>query len=187
MLKNLGETPVNTLTGSIPTEASQAQAVLSDIQLEVLKKGWFFNTEYFSLAPDVNGFIYLPANTLQVRTEGADRRTPVSQRGNRLYNMTPFEHGFVWTGNVKVRLVLGITFEDLPQTARSYIALRAARVFQIQELGDEINSRDDITDESTALSELIQEQNRMAPFSLKDSNSVKSALSQIPVENYYYQ
>ena len=179
-LTNLGEEPVNSLTGDIPLDAAQALAVVREITLEVEKRGWYFNTEFYKLSPDNNGHVHLPANTLKVRTHGESRGTPVVQRGTKLYNMTPYNHGFVFDAAVNVRLVLGLPFSDLPQTARSYISIRAARTFQIRQLGDEMNARDDQNDEKTAHAELEQEQVRMAPLSLRDSVSVSAALSQRP-------
>lgn len=179
-LTNLGEEPVNTLTGTIPLDASQALSVVREVTLEVQKRGWYFNTEFFSLSPDQNGHINVPANTLKVQTTDSDKLTPVVQRGTKLYNMTPFEHSFVWTRTLKVRLIMGIDFTDLPQTARSYIALRAARIFQIRQLGDQISAREDTEDERIAEAELEAEQIRMRPTSMRDSVSMASALAQRP-------
>lgn len=180
-LTNLGEEPVNSLTGDIPLDAAQALAVVREISLEVQKRGWYFNTEFYALSPDINKHIHLPANTLKVRTHGESRGTPVVQRGKKLYNMTPYKHGFTFDAAQKVRLVLGLDFTDLPQTARSYISIRAARTFQVRQLGDEMNTRDDQNDEQTAYAELEQEQVRMAPLSLRDSLSVSNALAQRPI------
>ena len=183
ILSNLGEEPVNSLTGDNPLDAAQALGVLREVNLEVQKRGWYFNTEVHLLNPDTSGYIFVPKNSLQVRTVDEDRGTLVVQRGDKLYNMTPRHHGFKFSKGLNLQIILGIHFDDLPQTARSYIALRAARVFQIRQLGDEMNSRDDTADEKMAMAELHQEQLRAAPYSLRDSVSVSAALSQRPVMN----
>ena len=180
ILTNLGEPPVNSLTGEIPLDASQALAALNEVSREVQKRGWYFNTEDHIVAPDVSGYLNLPLNCLQAKTIDEDKCTPVVQRNTRLYNMTPFKHGFVFDKSLKCQLVLGLSYTDLPQTAKSYVFLRAARVFQVRQLGDQMNSQDDTTDEKMALVELHAEQLRMAPYSLRDSASMSAALSQIP-------
>ena len=183
ILTNLGEEPVNTLTGAIPLDAAQALAVLRETSREVQKRGWYFNTEFHTLTPDNNGSLHLPINVLQVRSDGYDRSTMVVQRDKRLYNMTPRQHGFKFSKPFDVQIILGLGFNDLPQTARSYIFLRAARVFQVRQLGDQVNTQDDTNDEKMAYVELQQEQVRMAPYSLRDSASVSGALAQRPTIN----
>jgi hypothetical protein len=172
ILRNMGETPVNSLTGTLPIEASQAHDTLIEVSEDVQSAGWFFNREYFSLAPDGNGFIYLPANTLSVQSVAENRGTPVEMRGGRLYNMTPFQSSFVFDAPMKLKIILGLEFTDLPSNARRYITLRAARVYQARELGDQVLLQEDSQEERQAHAELHAEQLRREPASLLSSPSV---------------
>lgn len=172
ILRNMGETPVNSLTGSLPIEASQAYDTLIEVSEDVQSAGWFFNREYFSLSPDESGFIHLPANTLSVQSVAESRGTPVENRGGRLYNMTPFTSTFVFSGPVKLKLILGLSFNELPSNARRYITLRASRVFQARELGDQLLLQEDTQEERQAHAELHAEQLRREPASLLSSSSV---------------
>ena len=46
MLSTIGEAPVNSLTGSLPTDATMAINILDEINREVQAGGWKFNTSY---------------------------------------------------------------------------------------------------------------------------------------------
>ncbi|MCF4099788.1 hypothetical protein [Maritalea mediterranea] len=176
ILKNLQEAPVNTLSGELPLDASQALVTLTEISHEVQKRGWYFNTEYFRLAPNVNKEIPLPASTLSVTTTGSSKGTPVQMRQGKLYNMTPFQSGFRFETPVELKLTLGLEFDDLPPSARSYIAHRAARVTAVRELGDQLTYKEDLDDETRAYAELHAEQLRHQPVSLAQSPSVASVV-----------
>ena len=44
MLSTIGEAPVNSLTGSLPVDASMAVNILNEVNREVQSAGWKFNT-----------------------------------------------------------------------------------------------------------------------------------------------
>lgn len=180
ILRNAGETPVNSLSGEVPLEASQARETLIEVSEDVQSRGWYFNTEVYKLSPDNNGNILLPPNALSVRSEGASRSIPVTVRGRKLYNMTPLATGDVFTGPMVLSIVFGLDFEELPAVARRYITLRAARVFQVRETSDELNAQEDSQDEQRALAELHAEQLAAEPVSLRQSWAVHDVVSRIP-------
>lgn len=185
ILKNMQETPVNTLSGELPLDASQAFDTLTEISHEVQKRGWFFNTEYFKLSPNVEKHIPLPVNTLSVKTCAATGHIPVQNRNGKLYNMTPFFSGFTWDTTVSLQLVLGLDFDDLPASARSYIAHRAARVMNVREVGDQLSAHDDNNDETRALAELHAEQLVAEPLTLRSSLAVERVVnSHISMERF---
>jgi hypothetical protein len=180
ILRNAGETPVNSLSGEVPLEASQARETLVEVSEDVQTKGWYFNTEVYSLTPDNNGHIIIPLNTLSVKGWGTSKGIPVVARGTKLYNLTPLATGPIFTGPMVVELILGLPFEELPATARRYIALRAARVFNMRENGDEMNAREDDVDEQRALADLHAEQLAAQPLSLRQSWGVFDVISGLP-------
>ncbi|WP_319413855.1 hypothetical protein [uncultured Cohaesibacter sp.] len=172
ILRNMGEAPVNSLSGELPLEASQAHDTLIEVSEDVQSRGWYFNREYLRLSPDRDGFIRLPPNTLSVSSVAESRGTPVENRGGRLYNMTPFEQTFKFTSQMALKITFGLDYAYLPASARRYIALRAARVFQIREEGDRMTAQEDESEESVAKAELMAEQLRKEPLSLNSSVSV---------------
>lgn len=180
ILRNAGETPVNSLEVEVPLEAAQAQATLAEVSEDVQSRGWYFNTETHLLSPNEDGRIVLPANTLAVQTADDSRGTPVTARGKLLYNLTPYRSGFVFDAPVRLRLTLGLAFGDLPATARRYIALRAARVFEVRENGDPMTNQNASMDEARALAELHAEQLSAEPVSLRQSSDVMAVITQYP-------
>lgn len=176
ILRNMGEAPVNSLTGDLPYEAFDAKSTLEEVSSEVQSRGWFFNTEYMTLSPDISGKIQLPGNVVEVRLVDGNAGTPVTIRGGLLYNMTPYNHGTTWTAAVKAKLVLCLDFNDLPVVAKRYVALRAARVYQARAEGDQTMLQEDTQDERAAYADLHATQLRAEPVSLAQSPEVQRLL-----------
>lgn len=135
MLAAIGEAPVNTLTQPGLTDATLAYSILQYVCRECQSVGWQFNNEEeVPLAIDPNGFVNLPSNTLRVSIADTMRsRYEVVQRGMRLYDKR--NHTFVFTQTIKVDITYLLTFEDMPEAARRYVALRSARQFLDKTVG----------------------------------------------------
>ena len=137
MLDSIGESPISSLENSAVVDAVKAKAVLSEISRAVQKKGWHFNTEKeFELVPTVfEKEIFVPSNVLRIDTVYPDDGIDVVHRGKRLYDRR--KHTFKFDKSVKVDMVVLLPFDELPEAARYYIAVRAARVFQARTVGSE--------------------------------------------------
>ena len=89
MLGVIGETPVNTISGSsLPVSVVTALNVLDEVNREVQSEGWHFNTEFeYSLTRDASNQFNLPTNVLKIDTP-VDKYTDIDivQRGNTLYD-----------------------------------------------------------------------------------------------------
>lgn len=138
MLSTIGESPVNSL-GEVPgvVDAVVAKSVLKEVSTAVQEEGWHFNIEKnFTLTPDfINKEITIPANCIQCDATGQDSERDVCVRGTRLYDRD--NHTYVFDRPVQVDMVLVLGFEELPQAARNYITIRAARVYQQRVVGSE--------------------------------------------------
>ena len=154
MLSAIGEAPVNTLEDSGMVEAAMARDLLKEVSVAVQKNGWHFNTEErLQLTPSYPvGEIHLPHNTLDVDSVYPDKDIDVVLRGNRLYDRT--NHSYEFDGAVKVDLVIYLPYSDLPESAATYIKLRAARIFQERQLGTSEQSALTLRDETQAYSDL---------------------------------
>ena len=137
LLKAIGEAAVSDLTdtaGSADVEA--AFTTLQEVNRSVQMEGWTFNTEEeYLIAPDVDGHLILPAGTLKVDTTGVDRSVRLVMRGNRLYDRR--NRTYVFDRAYRVNLVVLLPFEDLPEVARNYITIKAARRFSDDELASD--------------------------------------------------
>lgn len=135
MLGTIGEQPVNRL-GSGVLEAGIAEEALRMASRGVQAKGWHFNTDVpVTLEPDDDGFINLPGNTTRVRAVGCEYHhrhhgLDLVQRNKRLFNRRT--QSFVFDKPVTVELQVMLDFEDLPEFAKRYVAIKAARKFQEQ-------------------------------------------------------
>lgn len=147
MLLTISEQPVETLESLTLSEASIARDLLHEVNRTVQSKGWNFNTEEeYLLRRDVDGYINLPINVLKVDAFRTDLN--VVQRGLRLYDKE--NHTYVFTQDVNADIVLFLPFEELPQTFRTYIMVKAARQFQAKIIGSELAHKLSEEDEQQA-------------------------------------
>jgi len=139
MLSVIGEAPIQSLTDTGVATVDTAKRLLDDVSREVQSAGWHFNTQYnWPLAIDVDGHVPVPSNAVRVDVDQnrANASLDVTVRDNRLYDL--YNRTFVFTvaSPIKVQMVELLAFSNLPDAARRYIAIRAARKLQDRVLGD---------------------------------------------------
>ncbi|OZI20056.1 hypothetical protein CAL26_21110 [Bordetella genomosp. 9] len=123
-LKTMGETPLNELDADHPY-VQAALNILSEVNVIEQELGWWFNTDYITLQADPNtGYVYVPADTLNLELED----TSLVQRGNLLWD-TLKQTNKIGRG-VRGRLIREIPFEKLPHNAAAMVSLRAQLDFQ---------------------------------------------------------
>jgi hypothetical protein len=150
LLSCIGEAPVNVLDDTGLVDVATARATLGEVSRLVQNRGWNFNCEQkYPLTRNVDGELHLPANTAKVKPSADFSDLKLTQRGTRLYDRE--NHTFVFTKDITVDLTVLLPFDELPQAARHYITLRAARVFQGRVQGAETNYRFTEDDEAQAL------------------------------------
>lgn len=150
MLAAIGESPVSRVTDSGNVDAAMALSTLTNVSREVQARGWHWNTEKdYTLVPDQNGFLTLGMNVLKIDTVGANESDDLVQRGQRLYDRV--NHTYEFSSPVVVEMVVGLSFDELPEVARAYIVIRAARRFQESHVGSETLSQFNSRDEAWAL------------------------------------
>lgn len=105
--------------------------------------GWWFNREgNWNIAPDSNGEVNLPNNTLAVlQCYGLnDRKIPMTMRGGKLYST--WNHTFNMNGHVnkdgriRLTLVVMLPFEHLTPSAMQAIAYQAMAEFIVSKNAD---------------------------------------------------
>lgn len=141
MLMSIGQAPVNSLAVTGIRDVNIAKARLTSTTRRVLSRGFSFNTdENYDLTPDVDGIILIPNGTLKIEAMSNDDLVQRRHaKGMALYNRT--DRTFVFPAAVSVKIVWAFTFEDLPETARCYIATWAGRRFQSKVIGSPILDR----------------------------------------------
>jgi hypothetical protein len=134
MLMSIGQAPVNTLTVPGIKDVSFAQLTLNNASRAVQTRGWWFNRESdFPLAVNGEGNIPFPLNTLAC--EPMDRSRDLVERGRMFYDKDRHTADFTGEQPITVDVIWMLSFDDLPQAARQFIATRAARIFQANNVG----------------------------------------------------
>jgi len=139
MLGVIGEAPINSLAAiSSVIDAVTARAVLNEIAVTVQSEGWQFNTEdNWTFLPDNTGTINIPSSIIEARSYTTE--FDLALRGTRLYDRK--NHTYDFSAYISTGIALNCTilmeFADLPQAARYYISIRAARVFQNRVVGSD--------------------------------------------------
>jgi hypothetical protein len=160
MLATIAESPVTALDGT-HEDAIMARQVLRQVSREVQAEGWYFNVEYdYPLNPDVNGEISIPSNMTSADIEPYSQERyndleDVIIRGDRLYNNA--DHTYVFNHPIYVTARWALNFEELPETAKTYIVTRASRLFQTKAMGSETLNQFTQADEARARAALLRE------------------------------
>jgi hypothetical protein len=171
ILSVIGESPISSLSDiSSVADAVTAQSILSEVSRQVQTKGWHFNTEKdFELSPDTFAKeIVIPSNALRVDSMGDDREMDVVQRGHRLYDRV--KHTFQFDKSIKCDLVVLLPFDQLPQAARHYVTIKAARIFQSRTVGSEALYQFTSIDERDALLDLKRNEGITGDYNILTSN-----------------
>lgn len=136
ILASVGESPVTSLDGDF-VDAELAQNLLTQVSRQTQAHGWSFNTEEeYPLAPNGEGKIILPSNTLKVKVVGSPEYV---MRGSKLYNKA--ERTDVFTEAVEATIVFALPYEELPEALRQFLFMRAGRRFQDRLEGDQVLNR----------------------------------------------
>ena len=129
MLAAIGEAPVNSLTGTVPVDVRMAQSTLTEVNKQVQSEGWSFNTEIdVTLTRNASNNIVLGTDVLRVDAQTHDHPSidPI-QRGLKLYDRK--NNTFIFDEDLKCTVVYFRSFDELPEQARSYMTIKAARIF----------------------------------------------------------
>ena len=172
ILSTIGESPLNTLSGSLPVDGTIAKNVLSEVGREVQSQGWHFNTHYkVTLSRDTDNKIPLATNIVRVEIDPR-RYSKVSydivQRNNFLYNLAKNEETFD-TNFKDATAVYLLPFDEIPEQAKRYITIRSARIFHDRTLGANTIHKFSQEDEAKALSILKQAESHTGDYSIFDT------------------
>lgn len=171
MLSVIGEAPVNSLDDQLVVDAVMAKDILTEVSKEVQSEGWHFNTEIdYPLARNMSGEIILPNNCLRVDTDiNKYPNVDVTQRGKRLYDR--INHTYKWDSTINVMMVVALPFDELPEAARRYIMIKAARIFQDRLVGSETLHGFNAQDEARARSTLVETETENADRTILDGTT----------------
>jgi hypothetical protein len=145
ILVSVGETPVLTLVeGAADTTA--AETVLDAEARKVLSRGWYFNTdEDFTISPDGNGRLPVPADALFIDVADTDAREfDLVERSGFMYDKKTNSN--VIGKPVKFRIIRSIAFDECPFHVQREIVAVAAKKYQASYVGSPVHDKT-LTDE----------------------------------------
>lgn len=170
VIETIGESPVNTVDDPGNIDAATARSLIRQVSRWVQNQGWFWNTdEAFPIVPNSNGELVLPQNVLRVVTVHPDGQLELVVRGQRLYDRT--NHTYEIGKKVTADIVRFLPFEEVPEAARWYITVTAARMFQEKVLGAEALAQFNRADEQLAWASLLDDEAAVGKYNIfTDSN-----------------
>lgn len=176
MLDVIGEAPVASADDTGLVDAAMARDLLRRVSREVQARSWHWNTDHgVELLPanPLPGHIPVPADALRV--DPSDMTVDAVVRAGKLWDRAGLT--FLWAQPVKCDIVRLFQFGDLPEAARQYIGIRAARIFQDRRIGSEARSGFNEKDEVRALVTLESAEASTSDYSMADSPSVARAIN----------
>jgi len=142
MLMSIGQSPVNTVDSTGIKDVAIAQLILHNTSRSVQSEGWAFNSDYaLTLTPDGNDRYLVPANVMHIDpvSPGDDwvQRYDLTNTAMSMYDLInqTFDAN---AATMDVDAIYFYDFEQIPQTARDYIALRAGQIFQAGAISSEL-------------------------------------------------
>ena len=158
ILQMMGEAPINSLNGQYGL-GQQAEEMLKDVSRKVQSDGWSFNTDYErDMVPDsITKEISVGANVSRVVVDPYNYPSlEVVQRGSKLYDRRAKSYQF--TQPFKADVTYMLDWEELPEHARQYIAIKAGRHLQESIIGSVDLSKLNITAEAEARALFMEEE-----------------------------
>ena len=139
MLSAIGESPINTLSETtgltfdntvLPVDAQMALDVLQEQNRAIQSEGWSFNTEIDVTLQrnNVTKEIILPTDVLRVDPNIHQHPSiDAIQRGLKMYDR--LNNTFLFENDLICTIVYFRDFNEIPEPARYYITVKAARIF----------------------------------------------------------
>lgn len=169
MLGTISVAPVSSIEDSGSLNVSVAKQMLFDTSREVQTYQYYFNTDSdYPLKRNTDNEIPLPENTLYVapnRDYWALKATP---RGQKLYNGK--DHNYKFDKDLKGDVTFFLKWAELPQAAKQYIAIKAARKFQLRMLPDDYTSKFSQQEELEARAQLEDYDAMTSEYNLSDNS-----------------
>lgn len=167
MLASIGESPVASMDDAF-VDAGLARELLAQASRQMQSRGWEWNTDReMTLAPNATGEIIVPASTLRMMPLNGETYV---LRGLRVYDRD--NRTYIFTTSFTADIVSFLGWEDLPEPARVFAYMRAARRFQDRLGADNEQRRILAADEQGAWSNLQEYEAEVGQYNAIRSDRV---------------
>jgi len=176
MLACVGESPVNTLLGNLTANVQIAVDLLRNTSRKVQLTGWNFNSEDdFELSLDGDSKIPIPGNALEIDITTETGSIDPIMVGDFLYDKK--SHSFTFTESVKCSIIFFRAWEEMPESARNYIKVKAARIYQDQTVGSQEHHQYSQQDEIEAYAALTSSNAESSDCTIFDTQFMSSIVN----------
>ena len=173
MLAGIGEAPIAAFPAT-RADGQMAESILDETTRDVLSMGWHFNTEVKTLTRVANKIAvptdYAKIDLYDESLSRIDYEVVVRDDGGtmRLYNKAHGKNTFDFPMDLKCEIVYYQDFDKIPETARRYIMIKAARVFQDRIAGATNVHQFQMQDEIMALAALRDQEATDSDYTIFD-------------------
>lgn len=137
MLAAIQEAPVATLDDDTIEDAQIALATLRQVSKEIQGRGWHFNKDYdYPLTVNGDNKIPIPVTAIHCDPMDDTYRDLVA-RGGFMYDRENRTYTFTDITSIRCVVVWALDWNELPDPMRTVIAMRAAKRFSNNMMGDE--------------------------------------------------
>lgn len=169
ILANIGERRISTLSGTQVADVAEAYATLVEISRKEQAKGWHFNREVnVPFALDLNNEIQIPDNVARFDVETGTK--DIIKRGSKAYNKT--DRTYTFSATLKATCVFYLPFNELPDSARYYFTIKAARKFANRHITSREIDQFTAQDEADARADFLDENEENADRTMLDNWAV---------------
>lgn len=181
-LRGVGLAPVSAINDT-DLDAATAESTIDAISTAVQSRGWWFNKEgNWKLAPDPNsGIVSKPSAAISVISSGGSRNLALSIRGNKIYDLDNHTYDLRGledsTGFITFTFIMELSFDELPEIARTAITYAARQQFAQDMEVDQYRYKFQSIDATNAMDAMIREDTRNTKRnSLTDNPAIASFL-----------
>lgn len=159
ILSGIGEAPINSFKDNT-SDVAVARRVLNEVSKDIQLEGFHWNTEdNYPLKVDNKGEIRVSPTLVRVHfSEPTDQQLTI--RGGKVYDRVNHSYIFPLDTVLYCTVTLLLTFEDMPESARRFITIKALRVFQERVLGSQTLSSFQQQDEARARAALMADERK---------------------------
>lgn len=179
LLGSIGQAPVSTLASSAAIgDVALARQYLNAAVRAIQLHGFSFNTdEGYTLSPNLDGLILVPAGVLKIKpSASANVNVKRRRHPNGSWAIWDADNStWTFTAPVEFTIVWGYPFDDIPDTARHFATLSAARKFQKKLIGSDSLDGFNAEDEQKAWIVLQREERAARDTNLFRRNTTLAA------------
>lgn len=174
MLRAIGEAPV-TSTASTQQDTAVALQMLKEAIRDLCAEGWHWNTDDEVELSEASNEIAIPSNALFVDPVYAYKNITV--RDGKLWDRDDNTDQFDTGTTVKCKIIRGLTFDDLMQSARTYATMLATERFVKYMMGEEGMVQFTADDLLRARTRLVKDEEDHADNNMAKSLGMRNMMS----------